>query len=1089
MQPTRTNRSAIILEEIARGVNLDRTLGLIAEQVATEMGAPTCKIWVVKRGDVCERCSLAYACTNREICLHLVAASGAAFEKEYPRIPLSQFSAHMISQGGVSDFADPNGAGDKLFGLQHGANEGGRDCFVLSPLRGPSGILGLIGVFNHRQMDQSELLTLTRFVPSAVAAIRIAELQSRYDLLRAQADKQATEAEADLARAAERETELGHGVARLEEQASRLQSEITRLHSEREAVVLESVEAIRRAELLEEEMRSLRERADELMSLQQESGRAYSEWAAQIEGERNALDEKNTLLNERIKGLEEGVAELKSAGEETARMITERNLAIEGLRTELEIKQAELYDSRESINRLREEIASLEESHAALRGQNNAVTEGLDDLERSLRIAEDARARSEQIRVGLAAKVADLTVDIEKLRVENSRIVDENEQLVVEAERAKRELSGLRTHCERLGEENTLLKTSASQIGLSQSETESRLKALEQENAALVQTTTEMEEASKRFEAMTGRLEETTHRLRNRVEASERGRLEVEQRNRTLIEQNRRLQIESQANARFLANMSHELRTPMNAIIGFTSILLEDTGLQLSDRHRRNLERVSRNGKELLQLINNVLDLSKLDSGRMEVYSEAVEIRDIIERAVIVVEPLKHGRPLDVKIEVQDGIPTLRTDRTKLQQILINLLSNAVKFTPKGEIKISAESLDRDRVRIAVSDTGVGIAEQDIPKVFEEFRQLRAPGSAGGSGLGLTITLRMVELLGGDISVSSRVGEGSAFSIVIPISIEGRASGAADSELWPGDRTRSALVYDSNPATSYLMKKYLLETGYSVTATDDAARAIELVRNNAPAIVTVNSENLDGVYGLIETLGRDAMAMTPSRPECGVLIVVTSGDEGDRRALEAGASVVLRRPFERADLREAIERAKARNQKRMLVVDDDQDALDLVREALEGNGFEIRTAMDGRKVMRELEDWNPDIVLLDLMLPELDGFEVVHRMSLNPKWKSIPVILMTARDLTLEERRALGVSRPRLIQKGDFSRDELVAEIHAALSLKGDVADIENGGNAIAVEGFSHPGGPVNGVNGTVNGAGGPVNGVGEPVDDFGAGR
>jgi signal transduction histidine kinase/DNA-binding response OmpR family regulator len=923
-------------------------------------------------------------------------------------------------------------------------------------------------------MDQSELLSLTRFVPSAVAAIRIAELQSRYDLVRAQVDKQAAESEADLARAGERETELRQEMSRLEEQASRLQSEITRLHSEREAVVLESVEAIRRAELLEEEVQSLRERADELMSLQHESGRAYSEWAAQIEAERNTLDEKNTALNERIKGLEETISELKSSGEETARMITERNLAIEGLRTELEIKQAELYDSRESINRLREEVASLEESHAALRGQNSAVTEGLDDLERSLRIAEDARARSEQIRVGLAAKVADLTVDIEKLRVENGRIVDENEQLAVEAERTKRELSGLRLHCEKLGEDNALLKASASQIGQSQSESESRVRELEQENAALIQTAGELEEASKRFEAITARLEETTHRLRNRVEASERGRLEVEHRNRTLIEQNRRLQIESQANARFLANMSHELRTPMNAIIGFTSILLEDTGLQLSDRHRRNLERVSRNGRELLQLINNVLDLSKLDSGRMEVFSEAAEIRDIIERAAIVVEPLKQGRQLDVKIEVQDGIPTLRTDRTKLQQILINLLSNALKFTPKGEIRVSAESVDRDRVRIRVTDTGVGIAEQDIPKVFEEFRQLRSPGSAGGSGLGLTITLRMVELLGGEIGVTSQLGQGSAFTVVIPISIEGRSAGSVNEDLWPGDRSRSALVYDPNPATSYLIKKYLVETGYSVTATDDAARAIELVRDNAPAIVTVNAENPDGVYDLIETLSRDAMAITPTRPESGILIVVTSGEDVDGRALEAGASAVLQRPFERADLQDAIEQAKARNQKRMLVVDDDQDALDLVRQALDGNGFEIRTAMDGRRVMQELEEWNPDIVLLDLMLPELDGFEVVNRMALNPKWKSIPVVLMTARDLTHEERRALGTDRPRLIQKGDFSRDELVAEIHAALSSRGQAAEAHQSPDD-GIEDFS--------------GTRGPVNGASEPADEFGAER
>jgi CheY-like chemotaxis protein len=329
--------------------------------------------------------------------------------------------------------------------------------------------------------------------------------------------------------------------------------------------------------------------------------------------------------------------------------------------------------------------------------------------------------------------------------------------------------------------------------------------------------------------------------------------------------------------------------------------------------------------------------------------------------------------------------------------------------------------------------------------------------------------------LGGEISVTSRLGEGSAFSVVIPISVEGRSAGQLGEELWSTDRSRSALVYDPNPATSYLMKKHLLETGYSVTTTDDAARAIELVRDNAPAIVTVNTESLEGIDTLIETLSRHSMAITSMRPESGILIALTSSDDGDRRAIEAGASVVLRRPFERADLQEAIERAKARNRKRMLVVDDDQDALDLVREALEGNGFEIRTAMDGRKVFQELENWNPDIVLLDLMLPELDGFEVVHRMALNPNWKSIPIVLMTARDLTHEERRALGCNRPRLIQKGDFSRDELVAEIHAALSQRPQAGDGGEAHEVVGAEDFSCPAGPVNGAS--------------EPADKFGAGR
>jgi CheY-like chemotaxis protein len=510
-----------------------------------------------------------------------------------------------------------------------------------------------------------------------------------------------------------------------------------------------------------------------------------------------------------------------------------------------------------------------------------------------------------------------------------------------------------------------------------------------------------------------------------------------------LGEQNRRLQLESQAKARFLANMSHELRTPMNAIIGFTSLLLDDAALHLTDRHRRSLERVSRNARDLLQLINNVLDLSKIDAGRMDVFSEPTDLGDLLERAISVVEPLKQGRSVELVTQFQEGLPTMRTDRTKLQQILINLLSNAVKFTPEGEVKIAAERLGPDRVRIAVSDTGVGISDADLPYIFEEFRQVgstnrrtQASAVGAGTGLGLPITRRLVDLLGGKMSVSSRPGEGSVFSVILPIEIEGRTATGYEADYEPAAPERAALVVDQDPASLFLMKKYLAEAGYSVAATDNPGRAIEMSRLIRPAVVTIDIDAPEGGLSLLEYVLRE-IGTSETGEQTGVVIALSNSDPGSesaRMALESGAIAVLRKPIDRSELVRILKRAAAPARRRVLVVDDDPDALDLVLALIEGSGYEMRTATNGRETLEEIERAKPDVIILDLMLPEMDGFEVVHRLSLNPEWRTIPVILVTARDLSHEERRALDLSTAQIIQKGNLSRDELLAGISSAMA-------------------------------------------------------
>ena len=1044
MSTLRENRITQIFEEVGRGASLAHALGLIADQLAADIGAPTCKIWVVKRGDICERCPLAESCTNRQMCMHLVAASGAVVEREYPRIPLSVLTPPLITRGGVADFSDPKGAGDKLFGLQRSSPVQTQDFYALYPLRGVSGTVGLIGVFNHRRFRQQELKVIEELAPAAVAAIRVAELQARCGALRAQIERSGGSLSP-----ADRQAQLDDAVAHLTHQ-------IAQLHVERES----ALETSAQHEKLSQELQA---RVDRLLNAHQQSGQEASEMAYKAESDVRRLEEENAQLKTRCTALEASTAELIRGREKLTDEVVER------------AQQVELYKAH--LSALQERNSALEVTNVMLRGESASVADNVKDLEHSLRMAEDSRSRLEQANLTLEERMNALIEELERSRIDGERIATVNEQLVSEAQRLNGEVARLQGGGSRVSEENARLLALNAEVAEGQSRAENRVAELErdqaeltrqleearalvggrlaeleqenvsliqthtkldgevarlnsraveleQENAKLIETNQQLHEVAAQMESLTTRLEGSATKLRSRADASEAARGELEQRNRVLAEQNRRLTLDGHTKARFLANMSHELRTPMNAIIGFTSLLLDDRSLQMSERHRRNLERVSRNARDLLELINNVLDLSKIEAGRMDVYSEPADAQDMIERAMAVVEPLKEGRPIELTVDVEAGLPPMLTDRTKLQQILINLLSNAIKFTRDGEVKASAERVSSDRIRIAVSDTGIGIAESEIARIFEEFRQIAGRGSRSGTGLGLSITRRLVEMLAGEIKVTSREGEGSVFAVTLPFEVEGRVAPASETEIPLTDAERTALVIDTDPGSLYLTKKYLAEAGYSVAATDDPERGVEIASKAQPAIITIDLDGFEGDAGLIERIAANSKGAS--------IFAFSTDPDAESKAIDAGAKMFHRKPIERNALIAILQRAKSPAQKCVLVVDDDPDALDLAVAMVEVGGYEIQTATNGREALDAITRRRPDAIILDLMLPEMDGFEVVHRMSLNPDWHDIPVILLTARDLSHEERRALDIGTARIIQKGSFSRDELLAEVRGA---------------------------------------------------------
>ncbi|MEW6210227.1 MAG: response regulator [Acidobacteriota bacterium] len=1007
---TKENKLRQIFDEVARSTNLDRALAMIASQVAADLGAPACKIWVVKRGDICDHCPLASICTNRQMCMHLVAASGAVLDREYPRIPMSVFNPKFIAQGGTADFSDVGGSGDTLFGNQRGTVKDSRDSYAIYPLKGASGTVGLIGIFNHRPIEEAELRALSHLAPAAVAAIRLAEMNSRCEALRARLERES-------ARVVELERNTISREGELEDAVAHLTHQVAHFQVEREQLARTKETDAQRLHQLEEENRQARAQLQQLVAMKNEANRTYAEMTAHLELERRQLEEENASLRNRVVQLEVNLAQ---AGRLRAEAV---QTEVELLKTQLEAAEELIRAERENTQKLHERVLLFDEWNTGLRDHNAALTESLDDMERALRIAEDARSRAEQTKVELEQKAQETVEEIELLRAERERLLSEAQRLTAETEHARKSGHVSSTELESLRIRVAEAEAAAARLNEEKIRERGRIVELEQHNTALAQANQQLEDTVKQFESLTARLEGSATALSERAEMSEITRAEIERNNRTLTEQNRRLRLENQSKARFLADMSHELRTPMNAIIGFTSLLIEDGALTLNERQRGNLERIARNARDLLEVINNVLDLSKLEAGRMEVYLESVPLSDVIARSISVVEPLKENRPVELIFDVEEGIPDLRTDRARLQQILINLISNAVKFTPAGEVKVIARRAGIENVRISVSDTGTGISENDLPRIFEEFRQAadRSAAKKTGTGLGLAITRRLVELLGGEISVVSRAGKGSVFTVTLPLEMEDLITVQSELQAAPSDSERTALVIDSDPTSLYLIKKYLTESGFSVAATDNAGRGLEIARLARPAIVTIDMDLLeDDTYALAQIKRGD----TPP-----LLVAVSTDSEGEQRALDAGADMFLSKPIERAVLIELLDQKMHPQTGRVLVVDDDEDSLDLASAMIEDLGYQIVTARNGREALDQISRERPDAIVLDLMLPEMDGFELVHRLSLNVEWRSIPVVLLTARSLSHEERRALDIGTVRFIQKGNFNRNELISAL------------------------------------------------------------
>jgi len=468
----------------------------------------------------------------------------------------------------------------------------------------------------------------------------------------------------------------------------------------------------------------------------------------------------------------------------------------------------------------------------------------------------------------------------------------------------------------------------------------------------------------------------------------------------------------SRSKSTFLANMSHELRTPLNAIIGYSEILAEDATDRGDDMSVQDLQKIQSAGKHLLGLINSILDLSKIEAGRMDVYLEQVSLPKLIEEVRVIVHPLIEKNGNRLTIDCPADIGSMRTDLTKVKQSLINLLSNAAKFTDKGEVGLVVSrrqtASGAPHLMFQVSDSGIGMTEEQMGRLFEAFAQADSSTTRnfGGTGLGLAITRRFAHMLGGDVTVTSTPGAGSTFTLDVLDQSVAASPAAGDIAENDGDASGDALtvlVVDDDPAVHDVLTPTLTRKGYRVLHARDGTEALNILRKTPPDVVTLDvmMPNIDG-WSVLGTMKSDpALAHIP-------VIMLTIVDDRNL-GYSLGAAEYMTKPVDRDRLVSLVRRFTSTNDDAVvLVVDDDPEVRNVVSVTLNKAGLKTAEAVNGRAAF----DWlaahpMPDLVLLDLMMPEMDGFQFLDKLREQPDRLTVPIVVLTAKELSAEEKAFL----------------------------------------------------------------------------------
>jgi PAS domain S-box-containing protein len=498
----------------------------------------------------------------------------------------------------------------------------------------------------------------------------------------------------------------------------------------------------------------------------------------------------------------------------------------------------------------------------------------------------------------------------------------------------------------------------------------------------------------------------------------------------------------NRAKSAFLANMSHELRTPMNAIIGYSEMLAEEAEDDGLDAMIPDLDKINAAGKHLLSLINDILDLSKIEAGRVDLYLERFDLKQMLDEAVATVSPLVVKNDNELVADLADDLGQIRADLTKLRQALFNLLSNAAKFTHEGTVTLAARRElrgDREWVFLSVTDTGIGIPADKLDRVFEEFSQAdeSTTRNFGGTGLGLPISRRFCQMMGGDITVTSEPGVGSTFTIELPAAVDAleAAKAMADEDEKPviPEGVHPVLVIDDDENAVDLLRRTLESDGLVVATASSGEEGIELAREISPSLITLDvmMPGMDG-WAVLQQLKAD-----PATADIPVMMVTISGEKEMGSTL--GAVEHLTKPVDRDTLRRLVAQyAAPEGGGHALVVDDDEVIRSLFHKALEDDGWTVDEASNGAEALERVGSRRPDIVLLDLMMPVMDGFGFLHEFRSRFEWVSIPVIVITAKDLTDEDRAQLNGGVEHIIEKGSLTPAELLDHVRRVIPNHGD---------------------------------------------------
>jgi signal transduction histidine kinase/CheY-like chemotaxis protein len=554
---------------------------------------------------------------------------------------------------------------------------------------------------------------------------------------------------------------------------------------------------------------------------------------------------------------------------------------------------------------------------------------------------------------------------------------------------------------------------------------------------------------ARQFARTNRRLQQAKEETDRAREAAEAARKDAEEHQEAAETAKEAADVANRAKSQFLASMSHELRTPLNAIIGYSEMLEEELGEVGQKEFIPDLQKIHAAARHQLGLINDILDLSKIEAGKMTLYLEDFDVAKMVGDVIATLQPLAAKDANKLEVQCPADIGTMHADLTKVRQTLFNLLSNACKFTEQGVItlRVKREDVKREkdsaivdlhvsRFTFHVSDTGIGMTPEQMSRLFQAFSQADASTTRkyGGTGLGLAISHKFCEMMGGDLTVQSELGKGSTFTVTLPADVQPSAADVS-APMDKKDRrppTGAAatgplvLVIDDDPNARDLIQRTLSKEGFRVEFAANGKTGLELAKQLKPAVITLDvmMPGMDG-WAVLSALKAD-----PATADLPVIMVTIVDDKGIGFAL--GATDYFTKPIDWPRLLTVLKKyRKDKAGQMVLVVEDDERMREMLRRALEKEGWRVSEAENGRRALERLAEGLPAVILLDLMMPEMDGFEFMAEFHKRPDCRQVPVIVITSKDITEEDRRRLDGQVARILQKSSMSIADLVVEIRA----------------------------------------------------------